>query len=98
MGLRTLSCPCAHELQRMISRGVGREPVPHFRSARDVSGARVSLGSKCEKLAVSITSPLVPLIADIEADIVFRRFVPHPDMWSIISSLSVAWQLRARSR
>src|SRR5262245_18017234 len=42
--------------------------------------APIQCGSKCEKLRLSRTSPLIPPIADIRADIVFRCFVPQADM------------------
>ena len=38
---------------------------------RFLLGINVSCGSNCEKLRLSRTSPLVPPIADIRADIAF---------------------------
>src|SRR5262245_51992185 len=59
-----------------------REPC-ESRGSRTVLGARGGESpprdsTKCENLAVSITSPLIPPIPDIRADIDLRRFGPLP--------------------
>jgi hypothetical protein len=44
---------------------------------RSIIGRNVRSGSQREELRLRRTSPLVPLIADIRTDIVFRRFGPE---------------------
>src|SRR5262249_13916167 len=65
-----------------ISRRLLRQSGAVSTRRRDIRSADArhdSLGSKCEELRLSITSPLDSPTADIGADIAFRRFGPEPD-------------------